>query len=337
MMRIASLYSKFIRPLCGAVLLLVAGCADSNTVSIDTNGVAIQPKGTELPISDFSEKKLLIREAERERLDALWRTHQGSKTEVRRPSFELGKPLGKYVSKPLKSTYEIYFDEIVNDKEFTLGETLLYEPILRRDDAVCEVAELTMFSDQMNVSEFYVYNPAPQNTETVKVEKIDSLTYYIKHQDRAPVFFHFEEQEDYSEMLLCSSKVKPPKTIVIEKNADIRARTRDGELSCQGESKITLTDGFLSRHTPHQISGFFIHNDEIYLNSIKITKDRATSSGHPAKRVATIKLTYKTVSGTADLAFLNIFRELPICVYIQDRYVEWEKQLIEKSGLEYQR
>lgn len=51
----------------------------------------------------------------------------------------------------------------------------------------------------------------------------------------------------------------------------------------------------------------------------------------------TVKLTYKTVSGTADLAFLNIFRELPICVYIQDRYVEWEKQLIEKSGLEYQR
>ena len=207
--------------------------------------------------------------------------------------YKIGTPVGGFVSDYLKILFENYNTEI----EFVVRGTR--NPAKLKPE-VCDFTEAVLFSDEINLSEFYWPHP---DARDVPLRKIDSHTYQLT--DDTNLLIHFE----YDDIVVPSNKVEGAGLRVNNSilylcdfgphpylsDGNVYEWVKDNKGRCDYEYD-TDTSPVFSRSYPGSTIGFFWLESELYIISAQLF-DYAIYNSRSVERsliaISTSKVNYE--------------------------------------------
>lgn len=179
--------------------------------------------------------------------------------------YKIGTPITGYASDYIKT----YFEHYDHDLRFTQQ--------LNFDEDICNFSKAALFSDQIDLSEFYWHHPTEEQSP---LQKIDNDLYYLT--DDSGLYIHFT-YDDFafsindepirlanSWLYLCQFGDNPEiKYSELNDAIDIYTTIKINKGRCDYEYD-TDTAPIFSRNYPGSTIGFFWSKDDLYIISVQL-------------------------------------------------------------------
>jgi len=197
--------------------------------------------------------------------------------------YKVGKPITGYASDFLKEAFDFY-DFDTNYTEF-----------LNRDSKVCDFTKVSLFSDEIDLSEFYWHHPA--NGE-IPLQKITTHTYSLKAEPRR--HFHMS----YGEYYLSGNETRGPAQTLFNPDLAICNLPLNAQWLSHANKHIVLNENIRHRNAkcgtdrdlksyfkhmfPGSDIGFFFHEENLYSVATYLFDSHSSSPPYYQSKVAIV-------------------------------------------------